>query len=324
MRPSTLLLPLIFASATLAQPLTPTQTIPLPAVEGRIDHFALDEQHNRLFMAALGNDTVEVIDLAAGKVVGRIPGLAAPQGVGFAPDANRLAVANDKDGSVRLYDAASLKQVATVDLKDDADNVRYDAAAKQFWVGYGDGALARIDPATGKTTADVKLDGHPESFQLEARGKRIFVNVPHARHVAVIDREAGKVTDHWKLSAAAGNFPMALDEAHGRLFVGCRQPARLLVLDTKTGKEVTAIPIVGDTDDVFYDASRRRIYATGGEGAITIVDQKDPNNYALTTTIKTAPGARTGFFVPATKSLYVAVPHRGDRRAEIRVFRAKK
>jgi DNA-binding beta-propeller fold protein YncE len=322
MRPSTLLLPLIFASTAFAQSLTPTQTIPLPDVQGRIDHFALDQQHHRLFMAALGNDSVEVIDLSAGKVISRIPALAAPQGIGFAPDASRLAVANDKDGSVRLYDAASLKPLATVDLKDDADNVRYDAAARQFWVGYGDGALARIDPAAAKTTADIKLDGHPESFQLEAKGKRIFVNVPHARHVAVVDRQAGKVTDRWKLSAA-GNFPMALDESHARLFVGCRQPAKLLVLDTQTGKEVASIPIVGDTDDLFYDPPHHRIYATGGEGAITVIDQQDADTYKVTNTIKTAPGARTSFFVPSTSSLYVAVPHRGDQKAEIRVFQAR-
>src|SRR5437016_1767248 len=175
---------LAFGSDTYAEspgqssnPLTQVQTIPLDGVEGRIDHFGLDAKGKRLFVAALGNNTVEVIDLAAGKATQRITGLQAPQGIAFAPESNRLAVANDKDGTVRLYDGTSLRQVKSVDLKDDADNVRYDAEARRFWVGYGSGGLAAIDPDSGKVLADVKLDAHPESFQLETKGKRIFVNV---------------------------------------------------------------------------------------------------------------------------------------------------
>src|SRR5947209_8293505 len=135
----------------------PATTIPLAGVEGRIDHMAVDDKGARLFLAALGNDTLEVIDLKAGKVTDRISGLRAPQGVAFAPDLNRLAVANDKDGSCRIYDGSSLKQVGLVDLKDDADNVRYDAGARCFYVGYGDGALAAIDPAKAQKIADIKL-----------------------------------------------------------------------------------------------------------------------------------------------------------------------
>jgi DNA-binding beta-propeller fold protein YncE len=274
-------------------------------------------------MAALGNDTVEVIDLAAGKVVDRIKDLAAPQGIGFAPDPNRLAVANDKDGSCRLYDAGTLRPVATADLKDDADNVRYDPAARRFWVGYGGGALAAIDPATGAKTADVKLDGHPESFQLEAKGKRIFVNVPKAGRVAVIDREKAAVVQSWPLTAATSNFAMALDETNRRLFVGCRAPAKLLVLDTDTGKTVVAIDVAGDTDDVFYDAANKRIYVSGGDGRVTVVRQEGPDAYAVLGEVKTAPGARTSFFVPESGMLYVAVPHRGDQKAELRRFKAQ-
>ncbi len=169
--------------------LTQVETIPLDGVKGRIDHFGLDAKGKRLFVAALGNDTVEVVDLAAGKVTQHIRNLSAPQGIGFAPESNRLAVANDQDGSCRLYDGTSLQQTATIELKDDADNVRYDAVSRRFWVGYGDAGLAAIDPQSGKQVADVKLDAHPESFQLETKGKRIFVNVPNAGYVAVVDRE---------------------------------------------------------------------------------------------------------------------------------------
>ena len=303
--------------------LTQVRTIPLDGVEGRIDHLGLDAKRRRLFVAALGNNTVEVVDMATGKVIQQIKNLSAPQGVGFAPESNRLAVANDEDGSCRLYDGTSLQQMAAIDLKDDADNVRYDVSSRRFWVGYGEGGLAAIDPASGKKIADVKLDAHPESFQLETKGKRIFVNVPGASHVAVVDRETGTVIRKFGLTEASANFPMALDEADHRLFVGCRRPATLLVLDTETGRTVTALDIVGDTDDVFYDAANKRIYVSGGAGGITVISQKNADMYDVSGQVATAPGARTSFFVPETGTLYVAVPRRGEQKPELRVFSVK-
>jgi YVTN family beta-propeller protein len=300
--------------------LAQTGTVPLAGMTGRIDHFGLDAKTGRLFMAALGNDSVEVIDLKSRKVIDHIKGLQAPQGIAFGPESNRLAIANDKDGSCRLYDATSLKQVASVDLKDDADNVRYDAAAGLFWVGYGQGGLAAIDPVKAERVADVKLEGHPESFQLEAKGQRIFVNVPSAGQIAVIDRQKRQVITKWSIKEAAANFPMALDEPNKRLFVGCRRPSKLLAIDTDSGKTVASIDIVGDTDDVFYDAAHRRIYVSGGEGKVTVIRQKGPDSYKVLGAVDTAPGARTSYFVPDTGTLYVAVPHRGAQQAELRVF----
>jgi YVTN family beta-propeller protein len=308
---------------TVGQPsnlLIQVRTIPLNGIEGRIDHIGADAKAKRLFVAALGNDTVEVVDLTTGKVVRQIKNLRAPQGVGFAPDSNRLAVANDEDGSLRLYDGTSLQQTAAINLKNDADNIRYDARSRRFWVGYGEGGLAAINPATGKQIAGVKLDDHPESFQLETNGKRIFVNVPGASHVAVIDRETGRVIAKLALTGASANYPMALDEADHRLFIGCRSPAKLLVLDTETGATIASLDIVGDTDDVFYDAGNKRVYVSGGEGHITVITQTNPDRYNVSGQAATARGARTSFFVPETETLYVAVPHRGGQRAELRVF----
>jgi len=201
-RPIVILLTAIVAAAVLsdapaAEPLTLAQTITLPGVQGRIDHFGYDSAGKRLFVAALGNDTVEVIDTAAGKVSARIKNLQAPQGIAFAGGLNCLAIANDKDGSVRLFDGQTFEQIRKIDLNDDADNVRYDPATRWFWVGYGNGGLAAIDAQTGKVLADVKLEAHPESFQLESKGKRIFVNVPHTRHIAVIDRDKQAVIAKW-------------------------------------------------------------------------------------------------------------------------------
>jgi YVTN family beta-propeller protein len=295
--------------------------IPLNGVGGRIDHFGFDPTRLRLFVAALGNDTVEVLDLSANRVTEEIKGLRAPQGIAFDPESNRLAVANAQDGSVRLFDGTMLQQAAIVDLKDDADNVRYDAATGRFWVGYGDGGLVELDPKSGKQTANVKLDDHPESFQLESKGKRIFVNVPNAGHVAVIDREKGTVIEKIPLREASANFPMALDEADQRIFIGCRKPAKLLVLDIRTSKTVATVDIVGDTDDLFYDATNREIYVSGGEGRVTVIRQTSPDMYEVAGQVATAPGSRTSFFVPGTQTLYVAVPHRAKQAPEIRVFK---
>jgi DNA-binding beta-propeller fold protein YncE len=296
------------------------QTIPLPNVEGRIDHMAVDLKGQRLFVAALGNNTVEIIDLREGKRFHSITGLHEPQGVAFIPEFNKIFVANGKSGACDIFDAASLKLVKSVKFSDDADNVQYDAAARRVYVGYGSGALGIIDAATGDHLDDIKLDGHPESFQLEKSGRRIFVNVPTSQKVAVVDREKRTVMAAWPVAEARANFPMALDEDHHRLFVGARQPAKLVVFDTESGRPVGNLDIPDDADDIFYDAARRQIYISGGEGVIGILRQNDTDHYTMVGKVPTAAGARTSFFVPEHNRLYLAVPHRGKQRAEIRIY----
>ena len=296
------------------------QTIPLPGVEGRIDHFALDASGERLFVCALGNNTVEVLDLRKGERIRSITGLGAPQGIVYIPELDRLFIANDKGGLCKIYDGKSFQTVGELNFKDDADNVRYDNAAKKIYVGFGSGGIAIVNAPDGKQIGSIKLSAHPEAFELEKNGKRIFVNVPNSRHVAVIDREKGEVVTTWKTDLAFGNFPMALDEANHRLFVGCRLPAKLVVLNTESGDIVAKIDISGDPDDVFYDGKRHRIYAICGAGKIDIIEQTDPNTYAASARVNTADGARTGLFVPERDTLFVAVPHRGSQKAEVRAY----
>lgn len=303
-------------------PLRLVQTIPLPGVEGRNDHFALDLQGQRLFLSALGSDSVEVIDLKSGKVVHTISNQSEPQGIGYANAANKIFVANGNDGSVRILDADSYRPLGTVSYSDDADNVRYDPAHNLIYVGYGSGAIGILDASSGKRIGDVKLDAHPESFQLEKIGPRLFVNVPHAGHIAVIDRDQLKVIAKWPLGDAQANFPMALDESTHRLFVVCRKPAELIVFDTESGKQVMTVPVVGDADDVFYDAARHQIYVSGGEGFISVIGQSNADKYSRVAEISTVSGARTSYFAPELNRLYLAVPHRGDQQAEIRVYEA--
>lgn len=314
-----------YAAATNAQsaPLKLKQTISLPGVEGRIDHFAFDPIGERLFVCALGNNTVEVLDLQKGERVHSITGLGAPQGVGYVPSLNRLFVANDKGGICKIYDGKSFQPVGELNLKDDADNIRYDQARKKIYIGFGSGGIAVVNPADGKQVGSIKLNAHPEAFQLEENGSRIFVNVPNSRQVAVIDHNKGQVIARWKTDIASENFPMALDEADRRLFIGCRLPPKLIVLNTDSGNVVAKVDISGDADDVFYDGKRHRIYVICGAGKIDIIERSDPNTYKELAKMDTLNGARTGFFVPNQDMLFVAVPHRGSQQAEVRGYHAE-
>jgi len=312
------------ARAPAAQaPLAFVQAIELPHVEGRIDHLAFDERSGRLFVAALGNNTIEVLDTRQQAHVKTIAGAREPQGIAVAADADVVAVANGAGDGVQLFAGADLRPTLAVRLGDDADNVRYDARAKRLYVGYGGGALAAVDPVSGRVAAEAKLAGHPESFQLEQSGARMFVNVPTADQIAVVDRTSMKVTATWPVSGAKSNFPMALDEADHRVIVGCRRPARALLFDTAAGRETGAFPIVGDTDDLFFDSPSGRLYVSGGEGFVDVFRREAPDRFVRVAHVATAAGARTSLWVAAQHRLYVAVPHRGSQRAEIRVFEAR-
>ncbi|HYM05164.1 MAG TPA: hypothetical protein VEU11_01260 [Terriglobales bacterium] len=293
--------------------------IDLPNVNGRIDHFSADVKGRRIFVSALGNHTVEVLDVASGKRLRSIAGLAEPQGVYYDPSTNHLFAACAGDGTTKLFDAATFQLLETIKFSSDADNIRYDAHSHRVLVGYGDGALGFLS-ANGKRTGDIALDAHPESFQLEKNGTRVFVNVPDQKEIQVADLATSRVVAKWPVTSALRNFPMALDEPHHRLLIGCRAPARLLAIDTETGKQTASVEIVGDTDDLFYDAAKSRVYVIGGHGFVDVFAQESADRYDRLAHLTTAPGARTGLFVPEWGKLYVAVPHRGAQRAQILVF----
>lgn len=316
-----MLIPAFAAMRGAAEPpLALVKSIELPRVEGRIDHLAFDSATQRLFVAALGNSTVEVLDTKAGTHLTSLQGFAEPQGIAVVPDARTVAIANRRNGQVQLLDADDYRHGPVLQPGDNADNVRYDATANRLYVGFGSGAIGAIDPRDGKLLDQVGVAGHPESFQLERSGPRVFVNVPTADHIAVIDRAAMKAVATWHIGGAGACFPMALDEASHRLFVGCRRPAKAIVVETSNGREVASFEIVGDTDDLFYDAARKRLYIIGGEGFVDVIEERTPNGFTRTAHLATAPGARTGLFVPDQSRLYLAVPHRDSQRAEVRVF----
>ncbi len=310
---------LVAGRPAAAQALLLTQRVELPSVQGRLDHMDIDIAGDRLFVAALGANSVEVVGLSAGKRIARLQPLHEPQGVAYLPDARRLFVANGNGGGVEAFADGKAPAVASAGGLDDADNLRFDAAANLLYVGYAH-ALAVLDPNTLRVIKRIELPGHPEAFQLESTGQMIYVNVPSTNQVAVVDRSNGKVTATWNIAGASSNFPMALDESNHRLFVATRQPALLLVYDTSGGKRTAELAICGDADDLFFDGLRRQLYVVCGEGVIHVVRQRDADHYEVAERVETLPGARTGLFVPRLSTLFIAVPSRSGSAAEIRAY----
>ena len=283
-------------------------------------------------MAAVENHTLEVIDLKSGQRIHTIPDLAEPQGIFYDALTNRLFVACSLDGVTKIYDATTFQVLATVKFPDDADNIRYDEHRKAVIVGYagakqlrkreeGTGGLGFID-TNGKRIADIVVDAHPESFQLEKTGSRIFVNVPDKKEIEVIDAANHSVKARWPVTSAEDNFPIALDEAHHCLFIGCRNPPQLLVFDTETGKQIASGQVAGGTDDLFYDASRSRIYVLTNRGFLEVF-QQEADHYKRIGHYPTPPRSQTRLLVPEWGALFVAVPAQGDQNAEIRVYQAQ-
>ena len=293
--------------------------IPLGDVKGRIDHMAIDLPRRRLFVAELGSDTVAVVDLNEQKVQHVITGLKEPQGIGYVPSSDMLFVTNAGDGSVLLFRGADYAAADKIDLGDDADNIRVDSASNRVFVGYGSGALAVIDPATNGKIADIPLQAHPESFQLARSDRRIFVNVPKAREIAVVDRFAGKQTVSWPIDNGS-NFPMALDESSGRVFVGFRNPPQLSVFSVRDGSAIAAVGACGDTDDLFFDAKRQRVYLSCGDGYLDVFEAQG-DAYRRSAHIPTISGARTALFVPELDRLFVAARANPGEPAALWVFR---
>jgi DNA-binding beta-propeller fold protein YncE len=319
-----LLISPLAAQGAKSAPLKLMQTISLPGVEGRLDHMSVDVKGQRLFVSGLANGTVEVIDLASGKRVHTITGVREPEGIAYVPDLNLIYVADGEGGTVHAFDGRSYKLIHSTPSLPHADNLRYDPDAQRIYIGFGDGAdagIGIIDAEKGSLIGIINLEGHPESFQFEkTKGGRMFVNVPAAGHIAVVNTGKRRVTTTWPVATVKSFYPMALDEPDQRLFIGSRRPAKLVAFDTQSGQMVTSLDGAVDTDDLFLDSQRKRIYMSGGEGFVSVFDQRDSDHYELSAKVPTGPGARIALFVPELNRFYVAVPRRGKIAAEVLVF----
>lgn len=338
---------------------TLTRTIELPGlihtrtnvgVPGRLDHLAYDPATQRLFVTALENGTVEVVDLPRGQRVRSLPGLSRPQGAAVVPAAGLVAVASGGDGMLRVFDTHTLALRREVEVGDDADNVRYDAAANTILVSYGTtnaGAIAVFDARTWTRLRDLRFPSRPESFQLESHGSRLFANMPKGvravedGQVAVVNRLTGATLAMLPLPGWARNFPLAYDAAQERLFIVTRRPARLIVMDIRRNAVLAAAPCTDDADDVFYDATSRRVLVVGGGfrpdlqtpaerspcsppgemGGLDVFAVGAAGDLTRWATIPTAPHARTGLLVPARRALYVVVARRPGHEAAVLEYR---
>ncbi len=309
-----------FPSSRAACQLHLVQTLPLPGAVGRIDHMATDTNSNRMFVAALGNDSVAVIDLQEGKVIHIIRGLSEPQGVVFVPRTGTLYVSNGGDGHVNSFDSSSYKLTWSVEFSSDADNIRFDSGLDELFVGYGQGGIGVVNASSGQIIATIPLVGHPESFQLASSENLIYVNIPASNYVAVINRTTNSVTYKWPIINASSNFAMALDEENHRLFIGTRTPAEVIVLDTKTGNVIARVAVPANPDDIYYDSSNGCIFVSSGLGSLGIIRQVDPDHYVSVGVLPTSLGARTSLLVPEQNRLYVAAPSSDTAPARILVF----
>jgi DNA-binding beta-propeller fold protein YncE len=293
------------------------RAIPLPNVAGRIDHLAIDVAHQRLFVAELGNGSVDAVDLSSGETR-RIGGLKEPQGLAYLPDRDELVVASGGDGTVRIFDATSLKPVGSVSLGDDADDARVDPKTGQVVVGYGSGGLAVLDAARHRVVRTIKLGGHPEGFQIDGEGRKAFVNVPDAHEIVVVDLDSGRALASWR-AAHVANFPMALGQDSGIVGIVYRIPSRLVLLEPASGTAKADMPTCDDADDLYFDDKRRRIYVSCGSGAVDVFEQAG-GKYVASAHIETRPGARTSLFVPSLDRLFVAARAGSGGQSAILVY----
>jgi len=279
-----------------------------------------DARRGRLFVAELGNGSVEALDLATGRSAGRITGLKEPQGLAVLSDRDELAVASGGDGTVRFYRAGDLAPVGALSVGGDADNLRVDPASGRLLVGAGSGALITIDPASRKVVATSPLPAHPESFQLD--GARAFVNLPDAGQIAVVDLSAGRTLAGWRNPGPKWNFPLAIDPADRSVAVVYRLPARLVRWNPATGQVVQTLRVCGDADDLFFDPPRHRLYVVCGQGAVDVFAATGAG-YAPAGRLPTRGGARTGLFVPTLDRLFVAARAQGGQDAAILVLKPR-
>jgi DNA-binding beta-propeller fold protein YncE len=293
--------------------------IPLGTVTGRIDHLALDPSRKRVFIAELENNSVAIVDLGGGKLRNRISGLREPQGVGYVPSVDMLYVANGGDGTVRAFKGEDFAAAERQVLDSDADNVRVDADTARVYVGYGAGALAVIDPASQMRVRDIALPAHPESFQISRSTRQIFVNLPNAGAIVVLDGAGDGPRWTWSTANYQGNFAMALDEEHGTVVIVYRRPAKISVRAIRDGAVIADRDTCGDADDVFVDSKRQRLYVTCGEGFIDVFDAVA--DYTHLARIATRHGARTSLYMPTLDRLAVAVRASWANAAELWVYR---
>jgi len=321
---------MFLARADESVPLQLLQTLPLPGFSGDFDHFAVDEKGGRLFLAGEDHKTVEVFDLKTGRRLKSIEGFGAPHSIIYLPETDRIVIADGDKGSLQILRGADYAEVARVDGLAGADSMKLDGAAQIVYVVTGGkdvpldySFLVAIDLKTLRKVGQLRIESnHVEAFALESSSWRLFVNITDKHEVAVVDRKAMKEIARWPIGSQAENSPMAYDEKHHRLLIVCRKPGTLLVMDSDSGKVVAHLPAAERSDDIAFDAEKGRVYVPGGEGTISVFQQKSADQYELVAKVTSEPGAKTCLLVPSLARFFVAVSP-GETRATAKVLTFK-
>jgi len=282
-------------------------------VKGKLDHFAIDEPGNRLFVAATANKSVEVVDLTTDKVVESLTGLGKPHGLAWVAAKDRLFVADGDEASLEVFEGVPLRRVKSIRLSEDADDMVYDPETRMLYVGHGGSdsanpaSIAVIDVNRLVAVKQLSVAAHPEALELDAKGGRVFVNVSDTGEVVVIDTATQTKKETWKLAGVKGNTPLAYDATDDMILVGSRTPAKLIAL-SGGGKEIAAIASDAGADDLFFEPKTGHAYLITGSGFVDVYTvARDGRLEALAKT-HTAAGAKTGLLVPGQDLLYVGVP----------------
>lgn len=286
-----------------------------PQYSGDFDHFGVDTKRNKLLLAAEDHGTVEVFDLNTGAHERTLANFGTPHAIIYVPRLDRLFVTDSGKGGTKILDAATYKVVGHIDVAPGADSMTYDKATNRLYIvsgGKDAGMMScfvnEVDAATGKVERRLQVDAdHVEAMVPEAHGDRMFVNIPSKNLVAVVNKKTLTVVARWPLTGATVNLTMALDEADHRLFVGTRNPSKVIVLDTDTGNTVATLDAPATSDSLLYDKAHKRIYVAGGEGHLGVYRQDDPNHYTELGRVVTARGAKSGLFWAALNRIYLAV-----------------
>jgi hypothetical protein len=314
----------LVSRAPAADPLELTQTIALKGKAGKLDHLALDAKRERLFLANTANGTLDVVDLKEGKLLQQVKGQTGIQGIAYAADLDRVFVGLGGGGLCNVFGGEKYQPLKTIKFSGDADNTRYDPATHLVFVAHDEKVLGIVDAKSYAVSPDLKLPGTAEGFQIETKRPRLYLVLPNPSQVLVIDTNKKEITATYPLKMASGGHPLAIDEANKRIFVGCRTEPMVVVLDSETGKEITSVAIPKDVDDLYYDAKRKKLYASCGEGFLAVIRQADADKYELEEKITTVKDAKTSLFAPDASRLYLAVPRQPNQEGpEIRVYKVK-
>jgi DNA-binding beta-propeller fold protein YncE len=317
---------LLVAEDMPAPALKLTRTIVLSDAQGKFDHFAIDLAGDRLFAASAGKRSVEVIDLRTDKVQQSIPGLGKPHGLAWVPATGSLYVSDGDRAELRVYQGQPLALAGTIKLSDDADDMVYDPATHHLFVGHGGGEganparIAVVDTDHLALVANVSVATHPEAIEIDPQSQRVFANIADSNEVVVIGAASNSIVADWKLTKAAENVPLAFDEQHQLIYVACRKPGMVIAMDAATGKEIASAQAASGADDLFYDSTLRRVYVITGAGEVDSYQVDHAKTLRALSVLRTAPGAKTGLFVPSQNLLYIGVPGSATKPSEIRVY----